>query len=64
MNDEWQIRSDKDVLAKLIKEDLSDLSVDDLEARIETLRAEISRCEDAKCARSASKEAADSLFKT
>ncbi|TNE59441.1 MAG: DUF1192 domain-containing protein [Alphaproteobacteria bacterium] len=42
---------------------LDDFSVTDLMARIEDLKAEIKRCEDAIEAREASKSAADAVFR-
>ena len=48
----------------LIKQDLSDLSVDDLKERIANLRAEITRCEALIEARGSSLAAAESLFKS
>jgi len=44
-------------------EDLSAMSVHELEARITTLEAEIARTKDALRARSATKSAADAFFK-
>jgi len=44
-------------------EDLSAMSVHELEARIATLEAEIARTKDALRARSATKSAADAFFK-
>lgn len=51
-------------LAFLCKQDISDLSVGDLEERITAMREEISRCESAIKARGSSKSAAESLFKS
>lgn len=42
---------------------LDDFSVADLQARIEDLKAEIARCEEAIKAREASKSAADAVFR-
>ena len=50
-------------LQKLAKEDLYDLSVEDLEERIVSLKAEIERCESALEKRDSTKAAADKLFK-
>jgi uncharacterized small protein (DUF1192 family) len=47
-----------------VGEPLDALSVDELAARIEILRAEISRLEAAKTAKTASRAAADAFFKT
>lgn len=44
--------------------DLSMLSVDELEERIEILRAEINRLEDEQKSKSQSKLAAESIFKS
>lgn len=49
-------------LAKLAKEDLSDLSVADLEERIANIRAEIDRCTKAINARGDTKATAEKLF--
>lgn len=46
-----------------IGQDLSMLSVDELTARIELLKAEIARVEAARAAKGESRLAADSLFK-
>lgn len=46
-----------------IGQDLSLMSVHELDERIETLKAEIERLETAKAAKEASKKAADSFFK-
>lgn len=46
-----------------IGEDLSRLSVDELEERIERLRAEIERLEEAIAAKRASRSSADSFFR-
>ena len=51
-------------LAGLAKQDLSDLSVDDLQERIENMRAEITRCEELITARGSTRAAADALFKS
>ncbi|MCF4165273.1 DUF1192 domain-containing protein [Zavarzinia compransoris] len=42
---------------------LDNLSVEDIEARIESARAEIARCEDAIAKKKASRSAADAFFK-
>lgn len=46
-----------------IGQDISLLSVDELKARVELLRAEIARLEAEAVAKGASRAAADSLFK-
>lgn len=51
-------------LAFLCKQDIYDLSVGDLEERIVAMREEIVRCEAAIKDRSASKSAAENLFKS
>lgn len=45
------------------QEDLSRLSISDLEERIELLSAEIERCRDAKTAKESQRESADRFFK-
>lgn len=50
-------------LQKLKKDDLYDLSVDDLEQRIASLRDEITRCTDAIKQRDTTRNAAEKLFK-
>ena len=45
-----------------VGEDLSDVSVGELAERIEALRAEITRCEDAMKAKDAARLAADAVF--
>ncbi|MEO0399874.1 MAG: DUF1192 domain-containing protein [Pseudomonadota bacterium] len=52
------------ILSGLKKQDLYDLSVEDLEARIENLAAEIDRCRALVGDRSSSRAAAESLFKS
>jgi uncharacterized small protein (DUF1192 family) len=47
-----------------IGQDLSQLSMADIEARVALLRAEIERLEVAKAAKGASRAAAESFFKT
>lgn len=47
-----------------IGQDLSMLSVDELKERIEALKAEISRLEGSMKAKEASRNAADSVFKS
>lgn len=63
MNDEAP-RAIPDLTLKAIgKQDLYDMSVGDLEERIEALRTEIARCEAAVAARGSTRSAADKLFK-
>ncbi|MBB5518584.1 DUF1192 domain-containing protein [Amphiplicatus metriothermophilus] len=50
-------------LKSLKKQDLSTLSVDDLEERIASLKAEIARCEAALGARGSTRAAAEKMFK-
>ena len=47
----------------VLGEDLSHMSVEELEARIAALEAEIARSKDALRARAATKNAADAFFK-
>ncbi len=53
----------KKKLAHEIGEDLSKLSLDELAARVELLRAEITRLEEAAAAKRASADVAASLFR-
>jgi uncharacterized small protein (DUF1192 family) len=46
-----------------IGQDLSPLSIEDIEARIALLTGEIARLEQAKASKQASRSAADSVFK-
>ncbi len=50
-------------LALLVREDLDPYSINELEQRIATLKAEIARCEAKKSAASSHMSAADQLFK-
>ena len=50
-------------LKYLAKQDLYGLSIDDLDERIEALKAEIDRCEAAKSDRGSTRDAAEKLFK-
>ena len=50
-------------LTLLAKEDLDPLSIDELQERIELLKAEIARVEGHKAAASSHRSAADELFK-
>lgn len=56
------LRSD-DPLAKLVRQDLDPLSVDELEERIATLKTEISRCEGKIAFATRHRSAADALFR-
>lgn len=51
------------LLAQLAREDLDPLSVDELDARVEALEAEIARTRAKRQSASAFRSAADSLFK-
>ena len=51
------------VLKKIGKQDISAMSVGDLKERIEALRGEIERCEQAIAARDTTRSAAEKLFK-
>lgn len=53
----------KDPLTELIKQDLGPLSIDELVARIETLKAEIVRVETHMADAERHRSAADELFK-
>lgn len=50
-------------LKKIGKQDISTMSIADLNERIEALRAEIARCEQAIAARDTTRSAAEKLFK-
>ena len=50
-------------LSYLAKQDLYEMSVSDLEERIEALKAEIARCQSALDDRGSSRSEADKLFK-
>jgi len=50
-------------LEKIRKQDLSTMSVADLRARIDNLRAEVARCEAAIATRNETRSAADKLFR-
>jgi uncharacterized small protein (DUF1192 family) len=52
-----------DPLANLVRQDLDPLSVDELEERIATLKAEIGRCEGKIAFATRHRSAADALFK-
>ena len=62
MDEEFRPKPDLQ-LAGLMMQDISALSVSDLEERIERLRGEIERCEDALDARRSVRNAAESVFK-
>lgn len=53
----------KDPLTELAREDLGPLSLDELQARIEALKAEIARVEAHRDAASQHRSAAEELFK-
>lgn len=53
----------KDPLTLLVKQDLDPLSVDELNARIETLKVEIARVEQHMSDAARHRSAADELFK-
>ncbi|MDP9421892.1 MAG: DUF1192 domain-containing protein [Pseudomonadota bacterium] len=53
----------QDPLTQLIKQDLGPMSVDELNERIETLRAEIARVEQHLADTARHRSAADELFK-
>ena len=63
MDDDLPTDAPDFTLQRLKKQDLYDFSVEDLEERISSLKAEVVRCEAAIDARGASKNAAESLFK-
>lgn len=52
-----------DPLTLLVRQDLDPLSVDELEARITALKAEITRCEGKIAFATTHRSAADALFK-
>ena len=60
--DDLPVRRD-DPVAQLARQDLDPLSVDELHARIASLKAEIARCEAKIAAASAFRSHADSLFR-
>lgn len=61
-DDNLPLRRD-DPLANLVRQDLDPLSVNELQDRIETLKAEISRCEGKIAFATTHRSAADALFK-
>lgn len=63
MDDEALSEKPDMTLGYLVKQDLYDLSVTDLEDRIGALKSEITRCEKALADRGSSKSEADKLFK-
>lgn len=62
MDDNLPLRG-TDPLSQLVREDLDPLSIDELQARIETLKSEILRCEAKIGAASSHRNAADALFR-
>ncbi len=64
MDDEISIGKEDHALGYLAKQDLYDLSIDDLKERIENMQQEIKRCETLIEKRGSSIAAAESLFKT
>ncbi len=63
MDDDWPAEKPDLTLSKLSRQDLYNMSVDDLSARIASLKAEIERCEKALEGRGASLSEAEKLFK-
>ena len=57
-------KAQKDLMKDLSSEDLDPLSLEELALRIEGLQAEIARCEAAMASKSATRSAADALFKS
>ncbi|MEL6371192.1 MAG: DUF1192 domain-containing protein [Pseudomonadota bacterium] len=64
MDDDLDLTKSDLLLAHLAKEDLTTLSVDDLEVRISHLKADIARCRGLIGQRQASKSAAETFFKS
>ena len=64
MNEEAPREKPDVTLSALGKDDLYDLSVEDLRSRIASLKAEIDRCEAAIKDRGDTRSAAESLFKS
>ncbi|MEM9705314.1 MAG: DUF1192 domain-containing protein [Pseudomonadota bacterium] len=60
----WSQSASDTPLALLQREDLYDLSVEDLEERIQALDTEMQRCRAALKERGGAKAAADALFKS
>lgn len=63
MNDDELPRRRDDVLSALIREPLDPLSVDELDARIAALEAEIERIRAHRAAAASQKAAAEALFR-
>lgn len=63
MNDEELPRRRDDVLSALIREPLDPLSVDELDARVAALEAEIERIRAHRAAAASQKAAAEALFR-
>lgn len=63
MDDDDLPRRRDDVLAALIKQPLDPLSIDELDDRVTTLEAEISRVKAHRSAATSHKAIADALFK-
>lgn len=61
-DDNLPMRRD-DPLANLVRQDIDPLSVDELRKRIDTLKAEIGRCEGKIAFANTHRSAADALFK-
>ena len=64
MDDDEPKRAPDLALAQLSRQDISTLSVSDLGERIDALKAEITRCEEAIAARDDTRAAAEKLFRT
>jgi len=62
-DDENLPRNAKNPLNLLVKEDLDPLSVNELDARIEVLKSEISRCEAKKSFAVSHRASAENIFK-
>ena len=61
--DDFFSRKPQDPLTLLVKQDLDPLSIDELNARIETLKGEIARVEQHMSNAAHHRSAADELFK-
>jgi len=61
--DDLEPRSRSDALAALLKEDLSMMSVEELEARIVALESEIARISSEIKSKQGSKDAAEAVFR-
>ena len=62
-DDDFFSSKPQDPLTQLVRQDLGPLSVDELQARIETLKGEIARVEAHMQAASVHRSAAEQLFK-